>query len=117
MTYLRTVAAWPASWLLYGFGDLIYKFLDAIDVPLTQETAVAEPPLSRFERARLIFVGLLYPLYNLSMIGSSAVQTWGGDKGGPWEGVPTLTDELSDATITEEDVANDNVPAEVEPRV
>lgn len=115
MTILRTAAAWPASWLLYAFGDLTYKFLDAIDVPIEQETVLFEqPPLSLWQRIRLFFVGLLYPLYNLTMIASSAVQEWGGDKAGPWSLPPYNFD--NDALLTEVDITDDNVPAEVEPR-
>lgn len=107
MTYFRIAASWPAAWFLYGLAVLLYHALCFIDVPLEQESMAWQPRLSVFERARLFVVSLLYPVYNWIMIASSAIQDWGGGQRGPWTVV-------NECTISEADIADDVVPAEVE---
>lgn len=56
----RKIIAWPVVWLLFWFGDGISRIMNFFDW------------------------GLLYPVYNRSMIWSLDLQEWAGNDFGPW---------------------------------
>jgi hypothetical protein len=65
MSRARLLAAWPLCWLLYGFGDIASRVLNLIDTEW--------------------WCQFWYPIYNRSMLASSAIQDWAkGERWFPW---------------------------------
>lgn len=58
MGVLRHLVSWPISWLCYGIGHLCSALMNLWD--------------------NEYWAGVLYPMYNNLMIGSSNIQDWAG---------------------------------------